>query len=416
MTPWTSTSLSSNTLARIGIGPSIFAVVKTIQTRDIPVDPRVSLYANSLVTQPVSLGIRSPRLSTLMRISLGLGRDYPTQNFTKWPIEAKDFPETGDGRNASTDAVMDGTTEYPLLNLPYAYPVYSNAGFDLLGLANVAANLKAKGNLVKDEPKTYKELVKRDIFDAFGLNSSFFRLPQDQGLKDHIAIPRISSSWAVRRVALLQDCAFHGHSLPLLQDSIFGDADDSAGGQYSSLADLARIAQAFLSPKALNKEHRFLPALMREWLRPVHVWPNGDEAVGAPWEISYLPPQDLFGRVLHGSGHILAESTTGGIYPYPGRTPIYSKSGSIPGYQSLFSLNPEFGYAVIVLATGSNPLPATIVLDALQKLQPAFQEQLLDQIVDAYVGTWDDESERGEQGSRDVAEVGVLSGLTEWTF
>lgn len=143
----------------------------------------------------------------LTREPSGLGRDYPTQNFTKWPIEAKDFPETGDGRNASKEAVLDGTAEYPLLNLPYAYPIYSNAGFDLLGLANVAANLKAKGELAKGEPKTYKELIKRDIFDAFGLNSSFFRLPQDQDLKDRIAIPHSSPSWAVRVVALSESAS-----------------------------------------------------------------------------------------------------------------------------------------------------------------------------------------------------------------
>jgi CubicO group peptidase (beta-lactamase class C family) len=143
----------------------------------------------------------------LTREPSGLGRDYPTINFTKWPIEANDFPETGDGRNASKEAVLDGTAEYPLLNLPYAYPIYSNAGFDLLGLANVAANLKVKGEFAKGEPKTYKELVKRDIFNAFGLTSSFFRLPQDQDLKDHIAIPHSSPSWAVRVVALSSESA-----------------------------------------------------------------------------------------------------------------------------------------------------------------------------------------------------------------
>jgi hypothetical protein len=118
-----------------------------------------------------------------------------------------------------------------------------------------------------------------------------------------------------------------------------------------------------------------------------------------------LPEPNLYAQF-----DILDDAMMGGIYPFPGRAPIYSKSGSIPGYQSLFSLNPESGYAVIVLATGSNPQPATVVLDALQKLQPAFQEQLLSQIVEAYVGTWDAESERGEQGGRDVAEVEVLHG------
>nr|AAZ14923.1 beta-lactamase class C binding protein-like protein [Coprinellus disseminatus] len=337
-------------------------------------------------------------LRQLASHTAGLGRDFPVQNFTKWPIEATEFPEVPDGRNASEGAVLDGTTELPLINLPYGYPVYSNAGFDLLGLANVAANLKAKGILAKDEPKTYRDLVKRDIFDSFGLNSSFFRLPGDQDLKDHIAVPQAFPKWA---------------------DADFGDADASAGGQYSSLSDLARIAQIFLSPKAPSKEHRFLPTLVREWLRPMHIWPNGNEAVGAPWEIVYLPPpnplgSELFSGSMHlpepsfpGHFEVSGRSTMSGYYQYPGRFPIYSKSGSLPGYQSLFSLNPEYGYAVIALATGKNPQPSSLVFDIFNKLQPFFARSLLDRVVEAYVGTWEGE---GGGGREDKAEVAIIAG------
>jgi hypothetical protein len=191
-----------------------------------------------------------------------------------------------------------------------------------------------------------------------------------------------------------------------------GDADDSTGGQYSSLADLSRIAQVFLSPKAPNKEHQFLSALMREWLRPVHIWPNGNEAVGAPWEITYLPPS-LFGGSHFSKSDFygqFGEGKTSGHRPHTARIPIYSKSRSVLGYQSLFSLNPEYGNAAIVLTTGSNPQPATLTLDTLRRLQPVFQEHLLNQLEEAYVGTWEAHWQRDGEDANDVAEVGILVG------
>ena len=72
----------------------------------------------------------------------------------------------------------------------------------MLGLANVGANLKAgKHRGLGSQPKTHKELVKRDIFDAFGLNRSFYRVPEDEELKAHIAIPAQNSDWAVRTLS-----------------------------------------------------------------------------------------------------------------------------------------------------------------------------------------------------------------------
>lgn len=122
----------------------------------------------------------------------------------KWPIPKLEPPIDDGERNSTLKNVLGGIKEYPLVHLPYSYPIYSNAGFDMLGLALVAANAKAKGDLVEEEPKTYKELVKRDILEPFGLNSSFYRVPEDEKLKDHIAVSSKYPHWAVSTATYFQ--------------------------------------------------------------------------------------------------------------------------------------------------------------------------------------------------------------------
>ncbi len=141
----------------------------------------------------------------------GLGRDYPPSGVDEWPF-VKDpklnvstsarFPET------SYDELMGCRVYVPPRNLPYEYPIYSNTGMDLLGLANVAANKLASAN-PDDEPQTHKELLKRDIFGPLGMHASFYRMPDDAAVRGHMAIPSMNSEWA---------------DIPL------GDVLDSAGG------------------------------------------------------------------------------------------------------------------------------------------------------------------------------------------
>ncbi|RXW19165.1 hypothetical protein EST38_g6691 [Candolleomyces aberdarensis] len=222
------------------------------------------------------------------------------------------------------------------------------AGFAMLGLANVDANLKAvKHRGLGSQSKTHKELVKRDIFDAFGLNRSFYRVPEDEELKAHIAIPAQNSDWA---------------------DFVLGDIEDGAGGQYSSLSDLAKFTHLLLSPNP-PKDYAFLPSLVREWLRPLHIWPDGTEAVGAPWEIDYLylPPW----------------------YQKQPRLPIYWKMGNLPGYHSAIGLNQEYGYGVVILVTGKYGNTRELGRQALNILQPAFRKVLEDQVREAYTGEWE---------------------------
>jgi len=133
----------------------------------------------------------------------------------------------------------------------------------ILGLANVAANKLASAK-PDSEPQSHEELLKRDVFGPLGLTGSFFNIP-DSSSKNRIAVPKENSE---------------------LADLSFGDASDPAGGQYSSLADLELLMQTLLSPSARGGV--ISASMVREWLRPLHVWGATKQEVGAPWEVIIL--------------------------------------------------------------------------------------------------------------------------------
>lgn len=100
------------------------------------------------------------------------------------------FPERG------FEHLVKSVNKYPLVNLPYDYPIYSNSGIDLLGLSNVAANKRARSR-PETEPQSHEDLVKRDIFQPLGLNGSFYRVPYGTPLVDDLAVPSDNHEWAV---------------------------------------------------------------------------------------------------------------------------------------------------------------------------------------------------------------------------
>jgi CubicO group peptidase (beta-lactamase class C family) len=135
--------------------------------------------------------------------STGIGRDYPL-DIGEWPqISAirhtrtqENLPLPERGRRGFAELVKSVNT-YPLINLPYDYPIYSNTGIDLLGLSNAAANKRHAGSNSENEPQTHEDLVQRDIFDPLGLNASFYRVPYGTPLVDDLAIPNQDHEWAV---------------------------------------------------------------------------------------------------------------------------------------------------------------------------------------------------------------------------
>lgn len=57
-----------------------------------------------------------------------------------------------------------------------------------------------------------------------------------------------------------------------------------AGGQFSSLYDLARLMQMFIDPT--RPESLLRPYTVREWLRPIHAFWDDYSKMGMLWEIS----------------------------------------------------------------------------------------------------------------------------------
>ncbi|KAF8203101.1 beta-lactamase/transpeptidase-like protein, partial [Pholiota molesta] len=108
-----------------------------------------------------------------------IGRHYPPSETEDWPVSGLPTDEIYFIANISScastelgpsyDKLLKLVSKYPLVNVPYGYPIYSNMGMSLLGLSNIAAN-KMISSHPSNEPQTHKELVKRDIFDPFQMN------------------------------------------------------------------------------------------------------------------------------------------------------------------------------------------------------------------------------------------------------
>jgi hypothetical protein len=155
--------------------------------------------------------------------SPGIGRDYPPLDIGEWPQIPSistlrhmrgqgDLPLPDRGQRSFAELVKS-VNKYPLINLPYEYPIYSNSGMDLLGLSNIAANKRRAGSNPEDEPQSHEDLVRRDIFDPLGLNGSFYRVPYGTSLVDDLAIPNENHEWAVSFFFFQFYLSFSGLSL-----------------------------------------------------------------------------------------------------------------------------------------------------------------------------------------------------------
>lgn len=121
----------------------------------------------------------------------GLGRDWPAGPAAgAWPEST-----TGSGPPwynglpfPTNEEFLKGISGFPLVAPPYTFPIYSNTGFSLLGLANVAANKAAEG---RKAPSTHADLVKRDIFEPLGLTDSAFVVSEEN--KGKVVVSSVAS-------------------------------------------------------------------------------------------------------------------------------------------------------------------------------------------------------------------------------
>lgn len=171
-----------------------------------------------------------------------------------------------------------------------------------------------------------------------------------------------------------------------LQDMDFTDADNSAGGQFSSLRDLATVMQTFLDPSRNNS--LLLPSVMREWLRPIHGFPDDLSEIGAPWEIKKLPnsfgsPRRLFAKGEWYSLLCLFLFHLGFIFI----------GGNLQAYHSNFVMDPSSAYGAIVLMTGRYHDAAYIATQIIQAFQAAFDPKVTGIASGRFGGFWVSEDE-----------------------
>ncbi|KAJ3573043.1 hypothetical protein NP233_g2675 [Leucocoprinus birnbaumii] len=310
----------------------------------------------------------------------GIGRDFPPLDI-EWPQDSP-IPDFGHIRTQGDlpipehryEDLIEAVNKYPLVNLPYDYPIYSNSGIDLLGLANVAANSRSAADPAS-EPQTHEDLIKRDIFEPLGLNSSFYRIPHDSALVDDLAIPSENHEWA---------------------DFTFDNADAPAGGQYSSLADLELILQSFLNPTKKQRSN-FRACSQRMAAPALHLegWFSGNRRSLGDHDFRGRRPY-VYERSGHSSVLILERELT------------ITSGGNLPGYHSEFVVVPELQYGIIVLVTGTYSNTATFVHEAVSLFQPAIQTLLGERVNDTYSGRWI--GVHGEDEGTTSAEVKTLNG------
>lgn len=126
----------------------------------------------------------------------GIGRDLPPGNARgHWPKTLfGGGPPTYNGLDfPSHQQVLHGVAKSRPVVAPYTYPAYSNTGYSLLGIANVAANRAASG---PSEPSTHADLVQQDIFRPLRFNGTSF-LTTDDNIHN-VVVPSLNP-WEIVR-------------------------------------------------------------------------------------------------------------------------------------------------------------------------------------------------------------------------
>ncbi|KAK5108392.1 hypothetical protein LTR62_008348 [Meristemomyces frigidus] len=133
--------------------------------------------------------------------------------------------------------------EHPIY-APSTTPVYSNAGYEVLGFA-----------LENTTGRSYPEMLQKDLFDKLRMKASSYYVPKD-----------------------LTNAVMPGGPVKSYFTADLG-GETPAGGLFSSQADMIKLGQSILTAALLS------PTTIRQWMKPVTFTSNLNQAVGMPWEI-----------------------------------------------------------------------------------------------------------------------------------
>ncbi|KAJ5238421.1 hypothetical protein N7468_003040 [Penicillium chermesinum] len=179
----------------------------------------------------------------------------------------------------------------------------------------------------------FEDVLKRDIIDPLGLSHTFYT-PPDTAI-GVIPAPQGEYWW----------------------NFAFGD-EGPAGGIFSTANDMASLGRAILNNILLS------PLNTRRWLKPQSHTSSLEYGVGSPWEIvsfKYERPIDL-----------------------------YTKSGDVGTYSSVFALDPDHDAGFVILAAGNNTheLGALSADTISETLLPALEEAAKRQANTRFSGTY----------------------------
>lgn len=227
----------------------------------------------------------------------------------------------------------NGIAASPPRYLPAGSPLYSDAGFFLLG-----------GALENLTGVPMDHLYKRAIFEPLGLNSTFSVHPSTKD-KDVLA-----------RTVVPNDPAIDLQNFPLSTPS---------GGIFSSVNDLSKIGVSILNSTLMSTDKT------NRWLKPVSFAGDLRYAVGRPWEI--------YRYVHEGSGVV---------------TNIFTKLGDSGNYCGLLVAIPDFDIGFTILGASPEWVPThtqaiQLVADLLtDSLMPALMSQARKEAIENLAGTY----------------------------
>lgn len=233
-----------------------------------------------------------------------------------------------------TDELLRDFSKHKPVYPPFTTPMYSNLGFDILGLV-----------LEKVSNKTFVEYINQSILDPLNLANT--TTGTASSVLSQAFIPKQStdqSHWGVQ----------HGY-------------DNPAGGFLSTANDLISLGSAILNQSFLGA------AATRKWLKPVSSTSTIGRGMGAPWEILRSSNLTTDGRLIE----------------------LYTKGGDDGTYHSKLCLIPDYDLVVTILTAGPEAdftFSFSLLSRLLSTLLPAIEQASRDEAGTSVVGTYTDKT------------------------
>lgn len=232
----------------------------------------------------------------------------------------------------STDEFFRDFFKHETVYAPFTTPMYSNLGFDILGLV-----------LEKVTNSTFVDYIEQAILDPLNLSNTTTGM--SSSVLPRAFIPAQSpdeSHWGVE----------HGY-------------DNPAGGFLSTTNDLLTLGSAILDQSFLGA------AATRKWLKPVSSTSTVGRAMGAPWEILHSTNLTTDGRLIE----------------------LYTKGGDDGSYHSKLCLVPDYDLVVTIMTAGPEAdftFSFSLLSRLLSTLLPAIEQAGKEEATFSVAGTYSD--------------------------